>query len=63
MHDWKSVLKADPVPWLLDYRNARMQDATDPILSKQDTHGRWTPKNTYNGRFLVNIERKGKPSK
>ena len=36
-----------------------MQEAIDLVLS----NGRWILENTYNGRFQVNIERKGKPSK
>ena len=44
-------------------RDPRMQDAADLVLSKQDSRGRWNLENTYNGRFQVNIEKKGKPSK
>jgi hypothetical protein len=40
-----------------------MQDAAELILSKQDAFGRWNLENTYNGRFQVNIEKKGEPSK
>jgi hypothetical protein len=40
-----------------------MQEAADLILAKQDEHGRWSLENTYNGRFQVDIEKKGKPSK
>lgn len=47
----------------LGYKEARMQEAIDLVLSKQDDNGRWPLENTYNGRFQVNIERKGKPSK
>ena len=47
----------------LGYRDARMQDAVDLILSKQDEQGKWPLENTFNGRFQVNIEQKGKPSK
>ena len=47
----------------LGYRDARMQEAIDLVISKQTEQGRWTMENTFNGRFLVNIERKGKPSK
>ena len=43
----------------LGYRDHRMQEAIDLVLS----NGRWILENTYNGRFQVNIERKGKPSK
>ena len=47
----------------LEYRDSRMQEAIDLILSKQDENGRWPLEHTYNGRFQVSIERKGKPSK
>lgn len=47
----------------LGYRDDRMQEALDLVVSKQDMNGRWILENTYNGRFQVNIERKGKSSK
>ncbi len=47
----------------LDYRDKRMQEAFDLVISKQDDGGRWKLESTFNGRFLVNIEQKGKPSK
>jgi len=40
-----------------------MQDAVDLVVSKQNEHGRWVLESTFNGRFQVNIEQKGKPSK
>ncbi|MFC1923899.1 nitrogen fixation protein NifH [Chloroflexota bacterium] len=47
----------------LGYRDERMQEAIDLVLSKQDDQGRWILESTFNGRFHVNIEVKGKPSK
>lgn len=47
----------------LGYKDERMKEAIDLVVSKQDEQGRWILENTYNGRFLVNIERKGKWSK
>ncbi len=47
----------------LGCRDPRMQETADLIISKQDAQGRWTLENTYNGKFRVNIERKGRPSK
>jgi hypothetical protein len=47
----------------LGIRDERMQDAADLILSKQGEKGKWTLEDSYNGRFQVNIEQKGKPSK
>ena len=47
----------------LGYGDERMQDALDLIISKRNDHGRWLLDRTYNGRFITNIERKGKESK
>jgi hypothetical protein len=47
----------------LGYHNDRMQEAIDLVISKQDSHGQWTLENTFNGKYHVNIEQKGKPSK
>jgi hypothetical protein len=47
----------------LGYRDKRMQEAVDLVVSKQDAQGRWELEDTFNGRFQVNIERKDKPSK
>jgi hypothetical protein len=47
----------------LGYRDERMQEAVDLVISKQDNYGRWSLERTFNGRFQTNIEQKGKPSK
>jgi hypothetical protein len=47
----------------LGYRDERMQEAINLIVSKQDKQGKWKLEDTFNGRFLVDIEEKGKPSK
>lgn len=47
----------------LGYKDDRMQEAMDLMISKQNEEGKWILENTYNGRFVTNIERKGKPSK
>jgi hypothetical protein len=47
----------------LGYRDRRMQEALDLVVSKQDEQGRWKLENTYNGKFQVDVEQKGKPSK
>jgi len=47
----------------LGYKDQRMQEAIDVVVSKQDTHGRWKLENTFNGRYQVNIEKKEEPSK
>lgn len=47
----------------LGYRDERMREAVDVVVSKQDQDGKWKLAETFNGRFLVDIEEKGKPSK
>lgn len=47
----------------LGYRDPRMQEAVDLVFSKQDEQSRWVLENTFNGRFQVDIEEKGKPSR
>ena len=47
----------------LGYRDERMQEAVDRILEKQGPDGRWKLEASFNGRFQVDIETKGQPSK
>lgn len=47
----------------LDYKDKRMQEAVDLVISKQDEHGRWKLESTFNGRVRVNVEQHNKPSK
>jgi len=47
----------------LGYHDERMQEAIDKLISKQDDQGKWKLASTFNGRFQINIEQKGKPSK
>ncbi len=47
----------------LGYKDDRMQDAVDLVISKQNEHGRWILEKTFNGRMITNIEQKGKESK
>ena len=47
----------------LGYRDPRMQDAVDLVVSKQDVHGRWTLERSYHGRMRATLEREGQPSK
>jgi len=47
----------------LGYKDKRMQEAIDVVISKQDNKGRWILENTFNGRYQTSIEQKGKPSK
>jgi hypothetical protein len=47
----------------LGIRDSRMQEAIDLVISRQDEQGRWLLQDTFNDRFQVRIEVKGKPSK
>ena len=47
----------------LGYKDERMQEAIDLVVSKQDDEGKWKLESTFNGRFQTNIEQKTKPSK
>ena len=47
----------------LGYHDGRMQEAVDLVVSKQDDLGRWKLERSFNGRFQVNIEQEGKPSR
>lgn len=47
----------------LGYKDDRMQEAIELVISKQDAQGRWKLESTFSGRFLINIEQKGKPNK
>jgi hypothetical protein len=47
----------------LDYKDVRMNEALEILASKQDDSGKWKLESTFNGKFQVDIEQKGKPSK
>jgi len=47
----------------LGYKDQRMQEAIDLVISKQNEKGQWLLENTFNGRYQTNIENKGEPSK
>lgn len=47
----------------LGYRDERMQESVEVVVSKQDTSGKWKLASTFNGRFQIDIEEKGEPSK
>jgi len=47
----------------LGCKEERMKEAVDLVVSKQDEEGRWKLERTFNGRFQVDIEAKGQPSK
>ena len=47
----------------LGYKDDRMKDAMNLLLTKQNENGRWLLEKTFNGRFQTNIEQKSKESK
>ena len=47
----------------LGTKDVRMQEAIEEVISQQNDQGKWILKNSFNNRFITNIEQKGKPSK
>lgn len=47
----------------LGVKDARMDEAVEHVLSKQQENGRWLQENYFPGRFVTTIERNGKDSK
>ncbi|MBF4694011.1 hypothetical protein [Fusibacter ferrireducens] len=47
----------------LGVRDQRMEEAKDLLIQKRRADGKWYLENTFNGKMLVNIEKKGEPSK
>ena len=47
----------------LGHRDERMDEALALVAAKHDAQGRWKLENTFNGRFVTDIEAKGKPSR
>lgn len=47
----------------LGVRDERMDEALALVAGKQDADGRWKLQSTFNGRFVVDIEAKGEPSR
>ena len=47
----------------LGVRDSRMQEAIDLVAAKQGPDGRWLLEDTFNDRFLVPIEARGRPGK
>lgn len=47
----------------LKIRDHRLQDAMKIVRNKQRPHGKWKLENSNNGKTLVDIEKKGQPSK
>jgi hypothetical protein len=45
-----------------DVRDERTDEALDLVRSRQDAHGLWKLQTTQNGKFVVDIEAKGRPS-
>jgi hypothetical protein len=47
----------------LEYSDPRMNDALGILKGKQNKEKRWNLENTFNGRMITDIEKKGKSSK
>lgn len=47
----------------LNVKDERMKEATKLLEAKQLSDGKWKLENTYNGKMIVDIEKKGEPSK
>jgi hypothetical protein len=47
----------------LNVNDDRMQPAIDLVINSRQTNKKWLLKNTFNGKMLIDIEEKGKPSK
>jgi hypothetical protein len=47
----------------LGVRDDRMDEALVLVAAKRDADGRWDLANTFNGRFVADIETKGEPSR
>jgi hypothetical protein len=47
----------------LKVKDPRLDDAVGLVERKRTDDGRWILESTFNGRFIADIERKGKPSK
>lgn len=61
---WQTdVLEILQVLFRLGLHDARMQEATDLVAAAQGEDGRWRLQDSFNGKFQVNTEAKGKPSK
>jgi hypothetical protein len=61
---WKTdALEMLDVLVKLGYRDDRLQDAVDLVISKQDGQGRWNMEKSWNPRLLVSLEKDNKPSK
>jgi len=61
---WKiDALEVLEILTKLGYKDDRMLDAIDLVISKQDENGRWILEKTFNGQMQVNIEQKNKESK
>lgn len=57
------VLEILDILTALGVKHRNMQDAIDIVCNKRETDGKWLLKNTFNGKYHVDIESKGQPSK
>ena len=47
----------------LKVKDKRLEEAVELVERKRSKEGTWILENTFNGRFIIDIEHKGKPSK
>lgn len=47
----------------LGHQDERMQEALDLVISLRGDDGRWRMRDSFNGKFLVDVERQGAPSR
>jgi len=47
----------------LKVKDKHLEQAVEIVESKRNREGKWILENTFNGRFITDIEQKGKPSK
>lgn len=57
------ILEVAGILLTLGRRDERMSEAIGKIRSKQGKDGRWLLETTFNGRFQVDVEERGMPSK
>ena len=57
------VLEVTRILLDLGSKDDRLQEPVDFVLSKQNTEGKWDLEATFNGKFQVDLESRGKPSK
>jgi hypothetical protein len=57
------VLELSDIMADLKIRDSRLSEAIQTIRDKQDKDGKWNLENSFNGKTIVSVEKKGFPSK